>query len=245
MDLVDLRTLRKKPKTGRIMNLSASPRLCTRALCIAGDPEIAAVISSFFNELGEYFCILEPPRATKVDFSNEVVRINNAAALLQADNIILAGLDQSSILEFHRYFSPSITTVVASLADVDIALQRISGTRLIGEITCNPGEVAKGLLLAKRLKMKLKIDDSAPSLVREFRRYLPSSNHLIVVEDSPEFASVIAANFAFSVDAELRFIPEVSRRDAEKVYDELFDRRASRGSYRGIRAEKKPQRKVL
>jgi hypothetical protein len=220
------------------MNLLASPRLCTRTLCIAGGPEIAAVISSFFNEIGEYFCVLEPPRRTRPDFLNEVVRRNNVAARLQADNIILAGLDQSSILEFQRYFSPHITTVVDSLADVDIALQRINCSRLIGEITCNPSEVAKGLLLAKRLKMKLKVDHSAPSLVKEFRRYLPSSNYLIVAEDSPDFAPVIAANFAFSVDAELRLIPEVSRRDVEKVYDELYDRRASRGSDRGIRAEK-------
>ena len=229
---------RAEARTGTTMNLSASPQLCTKALCIAGGPEIAAVISSFFNEIGEYFCVLEPPRKTRPDFLNEVLRRNNVAACLQADNIILAGLDQSSISAFQRYFSPRITTIVPSLADVDIALQEISCSDLIGEIACNPREVAKALLLAKRLRMKLKVDHSAPSLLNEFGRYLPSSNHIIVVEDSADFAPVIAANFAFSVDAELRLIPEVSRRDVEKVYDELYDRRASRGSTRSIRAEK-------
>lgn len=219
------------------MNLVIGPELCTEALCIAGNPTIGAVISSFFNEPTEYFCLLEPPRMSRPDYSNEVVRRNNVVARLQPNRIILAALEKKTLLAFQKYFSPKITIIIDSIGQVENKLSEIKTIYFQGAITCNLKEMAHGLLLAKRLKMRLTVDCSAPSLDKEFRQFLPIFGHQIVVEDSDDFAPIIAANYAFSLNADLKLLPGVTRRDVDKVYDELLDRRVFRTSSRGTRAE--------
>jgi hypothetical protein len=219
------------------MNLTTVPKLCKETLCIAGNPIVAAVISSYFNEEGQYFCVLEPPRMGRPDYSDEITRRNNVAAILKPQRIILAELEEKAFLGLQRCFPPEMTTIIRSLSELEDGLGEIKTSHFDGEIFCNPKEISYGLLLAKTLKMKLTVDVSAPFLEEKFRELFYRSDHLIAVEDSDDFAPIIAANYAFSLNANLKLIPKVTDQDVDKVYNELMDRQVFRLSPRGERAE--------
>lgn len=175
---------------------------------------------------------------SRPDYLAEVIRRNNVAARLGPKRIILAGLQQNALVAFEKYFSPSITIVIQSPSEIPGKLEAFKRFEFDGEISCTPEEIAHGLLLAKMLRMKLTVDASASSLKEEFRKFLPRSEHLLVVENSNDFAPIISANYAFSVKAELKLIPPMKREDVTKIYDELLDRRVFETTGRGMRAER-------
>lgn len=226
------------------MCISAVPRLCTKAMCIADDPALAATISSFFNEKGEYLCLLDAPRMSRPDHANEVVRRNNVAARLQPDRIIVAGLDKPALAALRSYFSPTIRMEIESVHQLEDKLKAFNSFQHGSEVTCNCREIGYGLLLAKRAKARLRVDDSAPCLEHGARASLSNSGHVVFVEESDDLVPVIAANYAYSINAGLQIIPPVGKTDVDHVYDELLYRSAFRGTTRGQEAHETLQQRA-
>src|SRR5574340_1580152 len=65
---------------------------------IVGDsPTLVAEIASLFTRPRRYLSVIDGPRMTRPDWTNEVIRRTNALAKAQSRRVILAGLNADSV----------------------------------------------------------------------------------------------------------------------------------------------------
>jgi len=203
------------------MNLIKVPSICKDAVCIAGDPLIGAQISSYFNLDDEYFVLIEPPRMKRSDYTNEIIRRSNVVSRLKPKFTILAGLEEEALSKFQNIFHPR-ETIILNLGDnIDDKLSPIRNFTFKTEIFCRTEDICLGLLIAKNLKARLNIDDTAHPIEQQFPYFSLKSKHYIILDDHTEIAPIISANYAFSLSANLTFFPQISDDIVEKVYDNL------------------------
>jgi hypothetical protein len=107
--------------------------------------------------------------------------------------------------------SEIVLTTVSELVENIRPLQR---SEVAGELRCHPSTAAYGLIQAKRERKLLVLDDAAP-LVNP----LPfSRRHVIALDFLDPLTQIIAANFAFSIGADLVLLPQVERRLSDDLY---------------------------
>lgn len=151
------------------------------------------------------------------DADAEVVRRNNAAARLRPKAIIFAGLPKQTSDAFRPYFPESRVHHVSNLDD----LRR---TGLVNRdakpeaLRWGKNRFGLGLLEALRSRREIVFsEDSSPDLE------IPSdSGHLVICEEGDELAQVIAANYAFSIGAGFRLIPELAQEDADGILERFY-----------------------
>ena len=78
-------------------------------------------------------------------------------------------------------------------------------------------QVGVGLLEALRSERAIHFDDGPSPVVP-----LTDAKHLVVCEAGEDLSEVIAANYAFALDADLVVIPEVAKATAEAITEELY-----------------------
>src|SRR5690606_36065306 len=127
-----------------------------------------------------------------IDLGNTLNRIGGC------EYLILVGLDdnQKSYLSFLDDYN---IVEINSLEDVDFFLQPISNR---DTILCSTEQLLIGLQLALKEDKALKIDDDANEIKIEKK----NTGGLIVVENDNKFETVIATNYAISIDADIEFI---------------------------------------
>lgn len=187
-------------------------------LVIGDDPYLLAQISCLLSQSGKYLSLIDGPRMGRPDVDAEVTRRNNAAARLRPKSIFLAGLPESTVKRFEKYFPPKLTHVVTTAADVKTA--PLSGAKrgTKGTLFWGKDKVGLGLLSALRSNQEIVFtDEMSPHCI------IPSqSGHLIVCEEGNELAQVIAANYAFALGAGLCLIPAVPVQDAEEILEYFY-----------------------
>ena len=181
---------------------------------LSDDAELAARLSCVFNRPGYYLPILDGPRMTRPDGRGEAVRRNNAIAKAGVMRIALADLTaeqhdaMASLLP-----SKSILTITAN--ELDEALRERPAPSVL---KWGRNNIGVGLLTALREKQLLEFTDGEETRNAE----LKGRQHLVVCEAGEPLSEVIAANYAFALDADLLIIPEVDKGTAEDLTEELY-----------------------
>lgn len=189
--------------------------------------ELAAVISSYLNRPGEYTPLFGFPRVTKaspksdnIDLDEDYIsitgarefstRLNNALVIQGGcENLILGGLseDQKSYLYFLEHYN---VIEIDAIENVDFMLQGLGGKT--DYLACNSQDIHNGLYIAAMNNSMLQIDDSAEDLpiIRT------DNSGLIVSEMSETLSSVVAVNYAFSVESDYLLI-EKPKTDSKEI----------------------------
>ncbi|MGY3149267.1 hypothetical protein ACVWYQ_006266 [Bradyrhizobium sp. USDA 3397] len=152
------------------------------------------------------------------DHKLEVLRRHNAMGRTRAKTAFMAGLPVNAIqalsqsLNAHRQV-PCIR--ISSSDDIVSAIPH-AGQRNI--LTWGRDRMGIGLLKALRTGQEIVFEDK-PSPYE----WLPSkSGHIVVCEQGEEISEVIAANYAYALDAGLFLIPEVDRDRADDILEAFY-----------------------
>lgn len=203
---------------------SIAPKLNDKAICVAPQKSfvLPAIISSYFNKPGHYFSTFLFPEVN-TSFSDEPsfqedkyisqimgrdarIFINNILARLKFEYVILAGLDKYQKTYFD-FLHPKKVIIINSTEEVDTKLDFIA-PRFNGEYRCNESELSRGLVLAKRNNLKLIIDPSS-NINNTLQPKKENLSGIVVLEDKKDVSSVVAANFAYSIDADIECVKPI------------------------------------
>jgi hypothetical protein len=216
------------------------PPINRRIVCIVDreNTALAAVLSSYLSRPGQYFPLFTFPSIAETrrgesaidddDFipvivgSEAAVTINNAIARLgRRDYVVLAGISAAQKSYFLSFGKAQIVQI-ESTGDVADKLAPI-GVSKGSDLRCKSSQVFVGLYLAQRSERYLVIDDTAPDL-----SVAPLGKEgLIVIEQDFENANtVIAVNYAHSIDADVAFVAALGRDERRQTLDLLHECRS-------------------
>ena len=100
-------------------------------------------------------------------------------------------------------------------------------------LRCRLEDIGLGLVQAKYQRKLLRIDEAAPALNPPSSSF---SDHAVAIDDHAPLAQVIAANYAYSIAADLIKVPQRDEDLRDKIYQEIDASRSFRNENRGIRA---------
>ncbi len=207
------------------MKLSDCPMLHDTIL-IGDDAYLLAKMSSILGRKDCYLPIIDGPRLQRPDADAEVVRRNNAVARSASAKIFFVGMDDSVCDRFKPYFPSKLCHRISKAEELrqESHNQRIRPSK---KLHWGKEKIGIGLLKALRTNCEIEFDKTeSPEEIASTGR-----KHLIVCEEGNEMSQVIAANYAYSLDADLCLIPFVSDEDAEQIWETLYclydDRRNS------------------
>jgi hypothetical protein len=150
------------------------------------------------------------------DHDAEVIRRKNAAARVNADFIVLAGLSDDAATAMLGHLPSGRVRRVMSPTDVH-ALSRVSPLKAL-PLVWGRDRVGIGLLKALRARTTIEFTE-APSPIVSIP---PKSEHLVVCEEGEELSEVIAANYAFALRAGLSLIPEADKAESEAILERFY-----------------------
>ena len=151
------------------------------------------------------------------DHEAEVIRRNNAAARVNPDIIVLAGLPEDS----RKVLADRLPTKLIQLVtgSSDVAGLPLSGAPLkTPSLVWGRDRLGIGLLKALRARTSIEFSDQPSPKVTVPTKY----GHLVVCEEGEELSEVIAANYAFALGAGLCLIPEVDKSKSEAILENFY-----------------------
>ena len=164
---------------------------------IGDDPYLLAELSTILARRRSYLPLLDGPRITRLDADAEVIRRTNTVVRLRPHRVVLAGLPESTSDLIGSKLPRSLTVRVTSTAELP---KSIHGVRVnASEFQWGKKHIGLGVLRALRGRQKIVFGDfecPADGVGLD-------SNHIVICEESDEHAQVLAANYAFSLDAGL------------------------------------------
>jgi hypothetical protein len=184
----------------------------------ADEAKLAAQLCCTLSQPGIYLPVCDGPRMQRPDRKLEVMRRHNAAVRARAKSVYMAGLSESSFdalsgtLQTHG----NVTCFRVSSA-TDLALL-IPTARDHQKLIWGRDRIGIGLLRALRAGAGIVFEDKpSPS------EWVSSKGgHLVVCEEGEELSQVIAANYAFALDAGMFLIPEVDKDRAERILEDFY-----------------------
>jgi len=190
----------------------------SKNVCITDDINIAIKFSLIFNQKNYYLPIIEVPRISRPDASNEAIKINNSLAQVQPHQILYGNLKEEEKILFKDRFPKKIAKTVQSPNELE-HIQGIKNSPYYEKIKWGFNNLGIGLLMAMKQKKTLEIDDS----INEGYNYFEgSSGLLLVAEDRKDITSIIIANYAYAFDASLLFIEDIPKNIMENINDRFF-----------------------
>lgn len=192
------------------------PKLLS-TLVVGDNPKLLAQVSCLLAKKGCYLPIIDGPRMTRQDYPAEVSVRGNAAASMRAETVLFVGLPDETCSLFSRQVPASLSKRIASAEEAN-QLPGMARTLKDEPLIWGADNIAYGLLVALREQRSIVFGTHpSPSLSVPTR-----SGHWVVCEAGDEHAQVIAANYAYSLDAGLCLIPEVDRRHAEDLLENFY-----------------------
>ncbi|MDF3822920.1 hypothetical protein P3G55_23690 [Leptospira sp. 96542] len=137
--------------------------------------------------------------------------------MMKAKTVLFVGLPDETTSLFSRQIPASVSKSIASVEEVKELTDLVRSLK--GEpVSWGASNLAYGLLTALREQRSIVFGShSSPSLPISSR-----SGHWVICEAGDEHAQVIAANYAYSLDAGLCLIPEVDKRQAEHLLETFY-----------------------
>jgi hypothetical protein len=207
------------------------PTLDRRVVCVVDrtNTSLAAVISSHCAEPGRYFPVFTFPgiecennnqkQYDSDEFigqmvgSEAAVKLGNAlASIKSSEYIVLAGLSEAQ--KSYLNLSSELKTVDVGTTDyVREALGNI-GIRKAATVRCRTDEIHEGLHYALNHGAAIEIDESAEDCSRNDR----DASGLVLIERARDnAASIIAVNYAASINASIKVVAPVDRKDQRRL----------------------------
>ncbi len=204
-----------------------APRMEEAIVCISGDYLLSSQISSCFNREGAYFAVLEPPRSLHKYWENEFIKLNNVLAKVHPNKVIFINLKSEMItpikkqlrLNERKYIYLNNQTEINEFIDKN-------KVPFEGILKCPPDreKVTYALLEAKRKKYRLLIEDNAKYEISSDK---VERKHLVVSDSSSDLLPVTLANYAFSINADIRFLNSSISYSPREMYSILSDTRGN------------------
>lgn len=193
----------------------ACPTLSKTAI-VSDDPYLAAQLSCAFAEPRTYLPVFDGPRMSRPDFAIEVIRRNNALARLQPSRILLGGLSPDAQRALIARLPGGLTTIVTNAESASPVASRPISRK--AALRWGREHVGLGVLTALYARCPIEFADDQPQLPEAVHG---SSGHVVVCERGELLSEVIAANYAFSLNAGLHLIDatdEVERNELLEAY---------------------------
>jgi hypothetical protein len=227
-----------------------APPLYGHCICILDREAVAlaAVISSILFRKGVYlplfiFPAIAAPKSEGDDAQPEsylsnltgqaaAIFINNAWARMHgSEYVILAGLEPAQ----KSYLSIPKGTKVIEIAEPVEAYQKLSifSSANRQELRCNQSDLLRGLFLAERAGKTLTLDDTASPVSQPEN----VKGGIVVVENNCDVASVIAVNYANSVNANLLVVRPVGKREISGIHRSIHEWKAKNDQAQGQRVK--------
>jgi hypothetical protein len=187
----------------------------SRSFVFADDAKLAAQLSCTLAEQGVYLPVCDGPRMQRPDHAIEVLRRHNAMGRTRANIAYMAGLSDAAFEALCQSLNTSRKVTCHRLSAASEIASAIPAAEVRSVLTWGHDRIGVGLLKALQGRQTIVFGDK-PSPYE----WVPSkSRHIVVCEESEELAQVIAANYAFALDAGLFLIPELD----EDVADDLLE----------------------
>ncbi|MCK4678179.1 MAG: hypothetical protein KAT48_08620 [Bacteroidales bacterium] len=214
------------------MNL---PEFNSEFICIVDrkKPVLASVISSYLHKEGSYLSVFafglastnksdSPANGidehyitrTRCEALNIKIR-NSIKKLGGCKYLILGGLseNQKSYLTFLDEFN---CIEIETLSDTELYLSGIVGDK-INTLLVRPNEAQYGLFIAAKSNSILKVDDAAESLTESEEKL----KGLILVENIDSTSTVIAVNYALSINASIKIVEPLEEYEPKEIRDHI------------------------
>jgi hypothetical protein len=190
-----------------------------KTMVISDDDKLAAQLSCLFAKPGHYLTVLDGPRMERHDQLAEVIRRNNACARVRPDRIVLAGLSQEADEALTQQLrTPRRISRVKTSADISRRFDSAGTALNQSPLLWGRDRIGVGLLTALRANRTIEFfNEPSP------RTDIPAkSGHLVVSDEGDELSRVIAANYAFALDAGLWLSPHIPREMVDEVLEEFY-----------------------
>lgn len=178
------------------------------------DAGLAARLSCVYNRRGFFLPVLDGPRMARPDGRSEAVRRNNAIVKAGVTKVVVGDLTLEQYEAMSSLFPPK-SIMALTKNDLDVVLRKRPASLVLKWGRNNLGV---GLLTALRENCLIEFDDDADTKTVD----LKGRKHLVVCEAGEPLSEIIAANYAFALDADLLIIPKVDRSTAEEITEELY-----------------------
>lgn len=212
-----------------------SPHFCRTVVCVTDDAALAAMVCSAIGTDGEYVAIVRRPRDWHpMVRRRELAQFANTIHKIQPEIVLLLSLDKQTADEFVSKFGSTRVRNADTHAEAMRLVARFQRPNVVGEFPCRPEDVGMGLLLAKRANKLLVIDGAASPI--SSRPASEHARHVVAIDDDDRMTHVVAANYAFSIGADLFILPPREDDLKDVVYAAIDARHAHRGSKRATRA---------
>ncbi len=155
---------------------------------------------------------------TRPDWSNEVIRLNNALARIQPTRIIYAGISTEAKKALDAHVPSSMTIEIAGATDIVKKFPDLV-RESTGEIHWGDQNIGCGVLLAKRTGKRL-----LPARGGVAADCVPDSptGHVVICEARSDPAPVVAANYAYAIGAAFLLIPEPPSDLVDEINETLY-----------------------
>lgn len=186
---------------------------------LADDARLAAQLSCAVSKPGAYLAVCDGPRMQRPDNKLEVLRRYNAVGRTRANTVFMAGLPDAGF----QAMDQSLTARKAVTRHRISSFSDIPSSNQLPTLVWGKDRIGVGLLKALRAGQMITFEDRSSPY-----EWVSSQNkHIVVCEEGEDLSQVIAANYAFALDAGLFLIPEVDKDQAEDLLEgfyRLYDR---------------------
>ncbi|WKA26217.1 hypothetical protein [Bradyrhizobium roseum] len=148
----------------------------------------------------------------------EVLRRHNAAGRARAHTIYMAGLPDDAFNALNRSLSARHREPCRRVSSMNDIAPLISESGPSSVLPWGRDRIGIGLLKALRARQTITFEER-PS---QYDWVASESGHIVVCEEGEGLAQVIAANYAFSLNAGLFLIPEVDKDRAEDLLEAFY-----------------------
>lgn len=191
------------------------PLLSTQAI-VSDDAELAAALSSALARPGTYLPVLDGPRLSRPDRESEIIRRVATIARAGTKRTLLAGLSAEASDAIIGKLPQNHTKVVGfdDVAALSLNPKRAVRPRLIW----GRDRIGLGLLTALYSGQLIEFADkeSPRAAVRS------KSGHLVICEAHEPLSEVIAANYAYALDAGLHIFDETEEVEGKALLEAFY-----------------------
>ena len=191
------------------------PNLSKQAI-VSDDPELAAAISSALARRDTYLPVIDGPRLTRPDHESEVIRRIATISHTGAKTTFLAGLSVAARESLIAKLPDNHARVIGfdDVAALSIDPKRLGRERLVW----GRDRIGLGLLTALYSGQLIEFTDQVSS-----RAAVPSkSGHLVLCEAHQPLSEVIAANYAYALNAGLHIFDETDEVEGNALLEAFY-----------------------
>lgn len=183
---------------------------------VSDDAHLAASLSCAFGKRSTYLPVMDGPRLTRADGNSEIVRRINTIARSDVEKTLLAGLSAESEAAMLERLPKKHGRVVSSADVAALATDAARAGR--PPLKWGADRLGLGVLTALYSGQLIEFSDEQSS-----RQAVPSKfGHVVICEAHEPLAEVIAANYAYALNAGLHIFDETDAVESQQLLEAYY-----------------------